>query len=107
MMYIRCGTKANYAKIIIHSSGADHTFKSKDSRIRVHKGRVCSDGPPQRLIGHAHIDNDHAVLRRRLPNTYVLVRLHGDVGERHELRIDANARKLQARADGMNQSINQ
>lgn len=76
------------------------SLKSKDSGIRVHKGRVCSDGPPQRLIGHAHINNNHTILGRRFPNTYILVRLHGDMGERDELWIDANARKRESLLHG-------
>ena len=71
------------------------TFQSEDPRIRIHKSRICSNRPPQRLHRHVHINDNHAVLRSRFSNAYILIRLHRHVREIDELRIDADARQLQ------------
>lgn len=98
-LHFRFHLNVKYLQVILCGS-RKLSFKSEDSRIRVHESGVRSDGPPERLVGHAHVDNDHAVLGRRLPNANVLVRLHGDVGERDELRIDANAGKRESLLHG-------
>jgi hypothetical protein len=69
-----------------------HTLESEDSGIGVHEGRVGSDRPAEGLIGHGHVDDDHAVLRRRFSHADVLVRLHRHVRESDELRVDPQAR---------------
>ena len=75
---------------------AQPTFQRKDFGIWIHKCRVRSNRPPQRLIGHIHIDNDNAILRCCFPHAYILIRFHGDMRERDELWADPNARKLHA-----------
>jgi hypothetical protein len=69
-----------------------HTLESEDSGIGVHEGRVSGDRPAEGLIGHGHIDDDDAVLRRRFSHADVLVRLHRHVRERDELWVDPQAR---------------
>lgn len=71
------------------------TLESKNPAVGIHQSRVSSDWPPQRLHGHVHIDNNHAILRRGLPDANILIRFHRNVRKRDELRIDPDARKLQ------------
>lgn len=84
----------------VTNSGEDYetylTFQSENSRIRIHKSRIRSYRPPQRLIWHVHINDNHAILWSGFSNTYILIRFHRHVRERDELRIDANARQLQS-----------
>lgn len=79
---------------------AQLTFQSKDSRIGIHKSRISSDRPPQRLHRHVHIYNNHAVLRSRFSNAYILIRLHRHVRESDELWIYANARQSESFSHG-------
>ena len=79
------------------------TFQSEDPRIRIHKSRICSNRPPQRLHRHVHIDDHHTVLRSRFPNAYVLIGLHRHVRERDELRIYANAWQLRSQKNHITQ----
>jgi len=60
-------------KILHSTQNTKSTFQSKDSRIRIHKSGICSNRPPQRLIWHAHINNNNTILWRRFSNTYILV----------------------------------
>lgn len=39
------------------------TFKGQNPAVGVHQSGVCSDGPPQRLHRHTHIDNHNTVRR--------------------------------------------
>lgn len=71
------------------------TFQSKDPRIGIHESRISSNGPSQRLHRHVHINNNHTILRRSLPNAYILIRLHRHMRKSNELRIDAHTRQLQ------------
>ena len=73
---------------------SSETFKCKNPAVGIHQSRVCCDRPPQRLHRHVHINDNHAILGRGLPNAYVLVRFHRDMRKRNELRIDPDARKL-------------
>lgn len=70
------------------------TFKSKNSGIGVHESGIGCDWTPEWLHGHVHVDDHHAVLRRRFPHAYVLVRFHRHVRERYELRANPHARQL-------------
>lgn len=72
-----------------------HTLEGQDLLVRVHEGRVGSDGPPQRLHRHGHVDNDDTVGGGRLAHADELLRLHCDMRERHELLVDAQVRELQ------------
>jgi len=71
------------------------TFESENSRIRIHQGGIGRDGPSQRLRRHAHIYNNHTVLRRRFSDADVLLWFHRHVGEIYELWIDPEAWQLQ------------
>lgn len=72
------------------------TFQCKNSAIWIHQSWICSDWPPQRLHRHVHVDDHHTVLRRRLSDAYVLLRLHRNMRESDELRIYAKRWQLKS-----------
>ena len=76
------------------SNTKEGTFQSKDPVVRVHQGRISSDRAAKRLHRHAHVHNDHTVLRSCLTDANILLWLHRNVCECDELLIYSQAWQL-------------
>jgi hypothetical protein len=78
-------TSYQYQSTSNFTQNTNPTFQSKNSGIGIHKSRIGSNRPPQRLIWHAHINNNNTILWRCFTNTYILVRFHSHMSESDEL----------------------
>lgn len=72
------------------------SFQSNDLAGWVHDGRVSTDGPPDRIGGVRHVNDDNLCsLTNLLSDTDELVRLHRECVEGYRGWIDADICELE------------